>query len=257
MLKAPAQEIQTPPKPGKGSYGIDAPPAVRTLLIVASAGLLVALSALFQVLPVGNQLGAVLASAGVNTAIGCYAGAVYTLFSSTVGKRIELKRIMSLIPWSGGERVLDVGCGRGLFLIAAAKRLRTGRAFGIDIWKAEDQSGNKPSATKLNASVEGVADRVDVMSADARQLPFPDESFDVILSNLCLHNIHGKAKRRPALQEIARVLRPGGRVVISDLLHTGEYAQVLTECGLANVQRSWIRPNCFFVRQVTARKPPA
>lgn len=257
MPEIPQPYITTSSKRGKGSYGIDAPPAVRTLLIVASVGLVVALTAVFQVLPVGNQLGTILASAGMNTAIGCYAGAAYTLFSSTLGKRMELTRVMGLIPWGGGERVLDVGCGRGLFLVAAAKRLGTGRAFGIDIWKAEDQSGNKPAATKMNTSIEGVADRADVMSADARQLPFRDGSFDVILSNLCLHNIHGKEKRLRALKEIARVLRPGGSVVISDMLHTGEYARVLTDCGLAEVRRSWIHPNSFFVRQVTARKPPA
>lgn len=257
MLKNPIKEAAASQKRGKGSYGIDAPPAVRMLLFWGSVALLLALAALFRVFPGTDQLRTVLANVGANTAIGLYAGAAYTLFSSTLGKRIELKRMMSLISWSGGERVLDVGCGRGLFLIAAAKRPRTGRAFGIDIWKAEDQSGNKPAATKLNASIEGVADRVEVMSADARQLPFRDESFDVILSNLCLHNIHGKEKRLPALKEIARVLRPGGRVVISDLFHTGEYARVLADCGLAEVRRSWIHPNCFFVRQVTARKSPA
>lgn len=255
MLKTPIQETAASPKRGKGSYGIDAPGAVRWLLFWGSVGLVVALAAKFQIVPASGPLRAALESAGANTAIGCYAGMFLMLWSSTAGKRVELKRIMSLIPWSGGERVLDVGCGRGLFLIGAAQRLTTGFAFGIDIWKAVDQSGNKPSATKLNAGVEGVADRVDVMSADARQLPFRNESFDVILSNLCLHNIHGEEKRLRAITEIVRVLRPGGRVVISDMLHTGEYARVLADCGLADVRRSGIGPS-FFARHVTARKPP-
>ncbi len=239
----------------RASYGIDAPTGVRMFVLWGTAGLLFFLAAVFSVFGITGHLQAVLHSAGGSVALGCYSGALLMVLSSMLGKRIQRGRILASIPWRGDEQVLDIGCGRGLLLTGAAARLKTGRAFGIDVWQAQDQSGNKPTATRLNASLEGVGDRVEVISADARSLPFPNNSFDVILSNLCLHNIHGKRKRLSALQEIARVLRPGGRVIISDLAHIGEYAAVLAKSGLTEVKRS--APSFLYlppVRRVTAKK---
>src|SRR5204862_6642881 len=89
----------------------------------------------------------------------------------------------------------------------------TGRAIGIDIWQPEDLSGNKPAATLNNAVSEGVADRGEVQTADARKLPFDDASFDVVLSSAALHNIYNADERQTAVREIARVLKVGGRVL--------------------------------------------
>ena len=81
------------------------------------------------------------------------------------------------------------GPGRGLLALGAAKRLTTGTAVGIDVWSPKDLTGNTADAFLANAEAEGVAERVEVRNADARSMPFPDASFDVILSNVCLHNI--------------------------------------------------------------------
>ena len=67
---------------------------------------------------------------------------------------------------------------------------------------------------------------------------FPDESFDVIVSNLCLHNIYDLPTRRRALHEIVRVLKPGGIALISDYKLTGEYAAEFLDCGL-RVEKQW------------------
>ena len=99
-------------------------------------------------------------------------------WDSKFGKVRERERLLDLLTWKGGERVLDVGCGRGLLLIGAAKRLTTGTAAGIDLWQQEDLSDNRPEATLENARLEGVANRVEVHTADMRELPFPDGSFD-------------------------------------------------------------------------------
>src|SRR5205823_1073831 len=115
------------------------------------------------------------------------------------------------IRWRGDERVLDVGCGHGLMLLGAAKRLTSGRATGIDIWSREDQKANSAEATLENARREGVADRVELLTADAREIPFPDGSFDVVISSFAIHNIYDRAQRGRAIREIARVLKPGGR----------------------------------------------
>jgi hypothetical protein len=69
-------------------------------------------------------------------------------------------------------RAADLGCGRGAVLIEAARRLPTGRAVGADLWSGKDQSGNSPDATLANAAAAGVADRVEVHTADMTALPF-------------------------------------------------------------------------------------
>jgi SAM-dependent methyltransferase len=88
--------------------------------------------------------------------------------SSRAGKLNERDRLLDELPWRGDEWVLDVGCGRGLLLIGAAKRLSTGRAIGLDLWRKQDQAGNDPAATMANAQAEGVAERVELRDGDAR-----------------------------------------------------------------------------------------
>jgi ubiquinone/menaquinone biosynthesis C-methylase UbiE len=63
-------------------------------------------------------------------------------------------------------------------------------------------------------------------------MPFPDAIFDVILSNLCIHNIYDTPTRRQALLQIVRVLKPGGIALISDYKRTGEYADEFRNAGL-------------------------
>jgi arsenite methyltransferase len=102
-----------------------------------------------------------------------------------------------------------------------------------------------------------VADRVELRDADARSLPFADGSFDVVLSSWALHNIYDRTERLKAVTEICRVLKPGGRVAISDIRHASEYAGAFLGAGLINVRRS--RPNFLFVTPtitVFAQKKP-
>jgi cyclopropane fatty-acyl-phospholipid synthase-like methyltransferase len=66
------------------------------------------------------------------------------IWDSKVGKLWARDRLLDGLELRGDETVLDVGCGRGLLLIGAAKRLTTGKAPGVDIWQAEDLSGNLP-----------------------------------------------------------------------------------------------------------------
>jgi ubiquinone/menaquinone biosynthesis C-methylase UbiE len=160
------------------------------------------------------------------------------LRSSRVGKLRERDRLLDGLPWRGDERVLDVGCGRGLLLIGAARRLSTGRAVGLDLWRTRDQAGNDPAATMANARAEGVAERVRLCHGDARRLPFGDRTFDAVVSSLALHNLRGAGGRAAAVGEIARVLKPGGRVAILDVGRTGQYATALAAAGLEAVGRS-------------------
>lgn len=155
-------------------------------------------------------------------------------YSTGPGKRAVWAEILDDLDLRGDERILDVGCGRGAVLMLAAHRLPGGRATGADIWSRRDQSGNSRRATEANAAAEGVTDRVDLAYADARDLPFPDASFDVVVSNLVIHNISDDEGRRQALLEAIRVLRPGGRLRIVDPpgIH---HENVLITAGCADV----------------------
>src|SRR5262249_58494312 len=97
----------------------------------------------------------------------------------------------------------------------------TGRAVGVDRWRKSDQSGNAADATRRNAVAEGVADRVGLYTADMAALPFADGRFDVVLSSVAVHNLKGRAGRDRAIGEAVRVLRPGGRLMIADIVATG------------------------------------
>jgi cyclopropane fatty-acyl-phospholipid synthase-like methyltransferase len=155
----------------------------------------------------------------------------WMIWSSRVGKLRERERLLDSLTWRGDEQVLDLGCGRGLMLIGAARRLRTGRAIGVDLWHVEDLGGNSAAAARANAAIEGVADRVTLETADMRALPLANASVDVVLSQAAVHNIAEAAGRRQALEEVARVLRPGGTVLLADIRHLDEYAEVLRGQG--------------------------
>lgn len=183
--------------------------------------------------------------------------AAFWIFSSKFLTLRARDAILSRIAWHGDERVLDVGCGHGLLLVGAAKRLTTGRAVGIDIWSQKDQWDNRPENTARNARIEGVAERVELHTGDARKLHFPDESFDVVVSSAALHDIaQNTSERNQVIRGIIRVLKPGGQVAIYDMKHIPEYQQIFIESGMEQVQITgrlhWYLP---FASLLTAIKP--
>lgn len=229
----------------KANYGVDAPKVVFRLFLAGLACM--ALSIALQhclTCPLFYQGWVFLAMAGA------------MLWGSISGKLRLRDQILDSIPWRGDERVLDVGCGHGLMLLGAAQRLSSGRATGIDIWSQEDQKSNSADATLENARRENVAGRVEVLNADARKIPFPDGSFDVVLSSFAIHNLYERGQREQALDEIARVLKSGGHLVIADIRHIPEYERVFRRLGWTDLQRRG--PNYIFViptRVLHAVKP--
>src|SRR5215470_17583033 len=126
------------------------------------------------------------------------------LHTTLRGKLRIWERELDQAGLKGDEQLLDLGCGRGAVLIEAARRLPAGRAVGADLW-SRDQSGNNPKATLANAAAAGVADRVEVHTADITALPFADGSFDIVTSALAIHNIPSAAGRYRAVDEAMRV----------------------------------------------------
>lgn len=210
-------------------YGIDALPVVRNLALAGFTGLGLALFTNGHL-----HLGSVdflYAGMALSMGLSALVPALLMVLYGGWGKLAHRNRLLALVPWRGDEQVLDVGTGRGLLLVGAARRVPQGHVTGIDIWNAEDLSGNSVENAYANAEAEGMRGRVDIQHADARQMPFPDGSFDVVLSNLCLHNIPDKAGRRQACLEIARVLRPGGRAILSDFRSNEDYRCAFAEHG--------------------------
>jgi arsenite methyltransferase len=153
------------------------------------------------------------------------------------GKFIVWAEVLDALALRGDERLLDVGCGRGAVLLLAAKRLPSGRAVGIDRWSTTDQSGNNEQATLSNADAEGVRERIELHTGDMRELPFPDESFDVVTSSLAIHNIKEEEGREKALAEILRVLEPGGTALLADIRYASNYERYLATQPGAVVER--------------------
>ncbi|MGD0877910.1 MAG: class I SAM-dependent methyltransferase [Anaerolineales bacterium] len=154
------------------------------------------------------------------------------LYYTKIGKLHRRDRMISMIDWKGNEEVLDIGTGRGLLMIGAAKKLTLGKSIGIDIWNSGDMHSNTYQNTMRNAELEGVLEKVEVRNEDVRSLSFPNGTFDVVLSNLCIHNIPAKDGRDKACREIARVLKPNGIVIITDKSHTKEYGEIFAMEGL-------------------------
>jgi ubiquinone/menaquinone biosynthesis C-methylase UbiE len=116
-------------------------------------------------------------------------------------------RVVALAAPRPGERVLDLGCGTGTLLLALAKAAPAATFTGLDA----DPAILALAAAKLQAA--GAEARLLQGLSDA--LPLPDAQFDVAVSTLFFHHLQPYAKHR-TVQELRRVLRPGGRLVIAD-----------------------------------------
>ena len=210
----------------KIDYGLDAPTICYGMFAIGFFDILIAILAPFILS--GYALAGLEILAFLIALYGLGMGS-YMVWSSRVGKlrtcNILMDRIDHIRPWQGDETVLDAGCGRGLLLIGAAKRLTSGKAFGMDIWKSEDQADNTPDAPLNNARMAGVADRIEIKTGDARQIPFADHSFDIVVSHWVIHNIEEQHDRSTALQEIWRVLKPDGVLALADISGVEDYAR--------------------------------
>jgi arsenite methyltransferase len=188
-------------------------------------------------------------------ALVCAGIAWFKIRSSKDGKLRLREQLLDQLALQGDEKVLDVGCGRGLLAIGAAKRLKTGKVTGIDVWNPQELSGNSADAAKENARAEGVADRVRFESGDARKLVYPEGNYDVVVSANALHALADDRERGQALREMLRVLKPGGRLLVFDTAETGYYAQMLRENGAKDVTLSpWTFLWCLPSRSVSACK---
>ncbi|MEM9041502.1 MAG: methyltransferase domain-containing protein [Actinomycetota bacterium] len=169
-----------------------------------------------------------------------------------------------------GDTVLDLGSGGGLDVILSARRVGpTGKAYGVDFLD------EMLDLARRNAAEAGI-ENVEFLHGMIEDLPLPDRSVDVVISN-CVINL--APDKRPVVAEIARVLRPGGRVAISDVvaddahaapnggeewaecgagaLRESEYLSLLSEVGLveASIERTHETGPGLFAASVRASAP--
>jgi SAM-dependent methyltransferase len=222
------------------NYGIDSPAIVTGLFALGAIAIGLTLWL--------RRIGLPHPFWGIGLGIGVYflLAASGMVWYSKVGKLRLREQLLDLVPWHGDELVLDVGCGRGLLVVGAAHRLTTGKAIGVDIWIRGAVSGNGPEGALQNARLEGVGDRAEVKEGDARQLPFVDETIDVVVSNFVLHDLKTSADREQMLHEIVCILKPGGQVALVDFIFTEPCERLFRAQGLQNARRSRIGSRLAF-----------
>lgn len=115
--------------------------------------------------------------------------------------------VLERLELTGQERILDVGCGSGTPALRLAGTTTTTSLVGVTI------SAQQVERATRRAEQAGLGDRLEFQLADAMALPFPDDSFDVAFALESVQHMD----RITVLQELARVVRPGGRIVLTDL----------------------------------------
>lgn len=192
------------------------------------------------------------------------------LYASLKGKFDIWDKLLDELPSEiYTSPALDMGCGRGLVLLKIAQRKKalSARAdtnaispvYGIDLFIKADQSGNSAEATYDNAASLGLLDGVVLHTANFTQLPFHDNTMALVTASLSLHNAD-KASREKAIREAARVLQPGGYLVILELGgYISQYRSVLESVGWSNLVIEFGGPQVMFgawpCQILRARKP--
>jgi FkbM family methyltransferase len=139
----------------------------------------------------------------------------FQVWLATHGRERSLREtFLRLSGARAGETMLDVGCGTGTLALAAKRVVgSSGKVFAID---AAPEMVERARRKARQAGLQ-----IDVREATAQSLPFADGQFDLVTSTLMMHHLP-RAAREASAQEIARVLKPGGRVLVVDFASSSQ-----------------------------------
>jgi len=186
--------------------------------------------------------------------VSAYFAYAHYLFSPR-GKDVQRQvrqLVLDKLAWDGKGQALDIGCGNGALVIALARSHPASRIVGIDYW-GEGWEYSKRSCER-NAEAENVSKSTSFLKASASSLPFPDESFDAVVSNLTFHEVRDASDKRKVVMEALRVLRKGGSFCFQDLFEMervyGDIEDLLATIESAGIEK------VDFVRTSDARFIP-
>ncbi len=227
-------------KDEKPNYGYVALKFFLGITVLGIIGLIIALTGLFT----DWSLNWILILVGAPIAfVGLYIGASYIPMHYLLLRPRYLSNMWKQIAKNegvkGDEYLLDVGCGTGSLSINWAKILKKGRVVGMDIYSG--MSGNSPDQAIRNAEIEGVSDRVEFKYGNILEIPFPDNTFEIVTAGSVLHEVHEEEDKVKALKEIIRVLKPGGKFITVELLRNAKmYAAMLFFAFVWKTKRHWV-----------------
>ena len=159
---------------------------------------------------------------------------IFSADDSRFQNRVQ-ELVLDHVNWDGKGKVLDIGCGNGPLTIKLAQHFPEAQIVGVDYWgKKWDYSVH---VCEENARLSGVDGRITFRSGSASALPYEDDSFDLVVSNLVFHEVQGVADKRTCIKEALRVLKPGGIFVFQDLFLLQAYFGTPEE--LMDTVRSW------------------
>ena len=165
---------------------------------------------------------------------GAYARYRFSPRGGDIQAQIE-ELVIDHLDWDGQGRALDIGCGNAPLAIAIARKFPKARVTGIDYWGGAWEYSK--SVCERNAASEGVANRVDFQKASASALPFEDESFDAVASNLVFHEVTDAKDKRDVVKQALRVVKKGGKFAFQDLFLVKKMYGDMDE--LLTVIKSW------------------